>query len=178
MQKEFVQHPFQSVYDKHSQILILGSFPSIVSRKQQFYYMNPQNRFWKILDALFHTSFYESTKEEKIKQLKQYHIALYDVIESCMIVNSSDASIQNVKPIPLYQLLKQTEISTIYLNGKTAYQNFLKFFPELKAYSYLLPSSSSANARYSLKQLIESWKIIQDPLLKQNELPLKLQLSI
>ena len=61
MQKEFVQHPFQPVYDKHSQILILGSFPSIVSRKQQFYYMNPKNRFWKILDALFHTSFYEST---------------------------------------------------------------------------------------------------------------------
>mgnify|MGYP000083169723 CR=1 FL=1 len=178
MKKEFVKQPFEPVFDSNSRILILGSFPSIVSRKQQFYYMNPQNRFWKILDALFETSFYHSSKEEKIAQLKQLHIALYDVVESCVITNSSDATIQQVSPIFLTTILKNTNIFKIYLNGQTAYRLFLKFFPQFKNYCQLLPSTSSANAQYSLSKLIEAWSVIQFDLSKQNELPLKQQFSI
>lgn len=153
-----VSHTFLPVYDETSEILILGSFPSVKSREQGFYYGHPQNRFWKVLAALCDCEVPESIEEKK-KMLLANHIAIWDVIDSCDIIGSSDSSIKNVIPADIPWLLQQTRITRIFANGKTAgslYQRFAEQSTGRKA--LVLPSTSPANAAYSLERLTECWK--------------------
>ena len=110
-------HPIEPIYDDESTILILGSFPSVKSREAQFFYHHPQNRFWKILGAVFHDEV-PQTIEQKKSFLHKHHIALWDVIASCEIQGSSDASIRQMTVNDLHRILESAQIEHIYTNGK------------------------------------------------------------
>lgn len=151
-----VEHTFGPVYDSQSRILILGSFPSVKSREINFYYGHRNNRFWKILGMLFNEEI-----EDKKSFLLKHHIALFDVIESCDIIGSSDASIQNVKPNDLSIILNNSKVEKIFLNGAKAYELYKKYDEDKYAIEAVkLPSTSPANAAYSLDDLYKEWKII------------------
>ena len=155
-------HGFPPIIDKDSQILILGSFPSVKSREEDFYYMHKRNRFWKILSEVFDDKqFLSESIEEKKKALKIHGIALYDAIESCDIVGSKDASITNVKPADIKTLIKNTGVQRIVLNGQKAAHFFKKNNPGLVDMSITLPSTSPANAAYRLYDLVEYWRRIR-----------------
>lgn len=157
---EHVTHTFGPVYDVDSKILILGSMPSVKSREQQFYYGHPQNRFWKVLPAVFGETVPETIAEKRDFLLRN-NVALWDVIESCDIVGSSDSSIKNVRANDMNVILSAADISTIFLNGGKAYELFLKYcgknIPEGGHALVKLPSTSQANAAWSLEKLTESW---------------------
>ena len=155
---QLLTHEFEPVYDKNSRILILGSFPSVRSRQQQFYYGHPQNRFWKILSALCGVPVPESVPEKKIFLLA-HRIALWDVIARCEIIGSSDASIRNAEPTDLRIILDQAPIEKICCNGNTAFRLFNKYQKiTCGREAVRLPSSSPANAAWSLDRLIEAWR--------------------
>jgi len=154
-------HGFPPVFDTFSTILILGSFPSVKSREQTFFYMHPQNRFWKVLSVLFEADFTSVDIDKKTDLLHKFQIALYDVVESCIIEGSKDSSIQSIQPANIHSIMKETQITHIYLNGSKAYQLFQRYFPELISISTLLPSTSPANATHSLDQLVGVWKAIK-----------------
>ena len=158
--KIHVVHPIPPLYDTQSTILILGSFPSVKSRESMFFYGHPQNRFWKVLANLFHEPVPQSIPEKKELAIK-HHIALWDTIASCDIVGSSDASIENAVPNNIESILKCSHIERIYTNGKKSHDCYQKFiYPKLKIHDIVLPSTSPANAAWSLERLIEKWKII------------------
>ena len=155
-----IRHPFKPIYDKDSKILILGSFPSVISRKQSFYYANKNNRFWKILPVLFNETIGETNKE-RTEFLLKHHIALWDVIESCEINGSSDSSISNVKVNDIKGLLDKSEIITIFTTGKKAHELYMKYiYPLLGIEDINLPSTSSANARMKLDELVSTYRVI------------------
>ena len=158
MKMSYEEHTFMPVYNKNSKILILGSFPSVKSREAGFYYYHPQNRFWKIIAALTEERIPE-TIEEKKKILLQHKIAIWDVIKSCEITGSSDSSIKDVMPADIESILQKSQIEKIYANGGKAYQLYMKYiFPNTKQDIIKLPSTSPANASYSLECLLEIWK--------------------
>lgn len=154
---EHVTHPFDPLFDSESRILILGSFPSVQSRKQNFYYAHPQNRFWKVLAGIFEEKV-PSTVEEKKIFLKAHHIALWDVIDQCSILGSSDSSIRDVIPADLKRVLVGSSITTIFCNGKKSLQLFDRYQKPKGLQAFYLPSSSPANAAFSLEKLIHIWK--------------------
>ena len=154
---EYICHTFKPVYDAWSKILILGSFPSVKSREQGFYYGHPQNRFWKVLANLLCCQI-PITTEEKKRLLLEHHIAVWDVIQSCDIKGSSDSSIRNVVPADVGAVMEKTKICRIYANGKKAESLYKKYiFPKIKVGITVLPSTSPANATCSLEKLIEIW---------------------
>ncbi len=158
---QHVEHGFGPVYDKESRILILGSFPSVKSREQAFYYGHPQNRFWKVLAALADTEV-PQTIEEKKGWLYLHHVAVYDVIEACDIEGSSDSSIRNVTPADIRTIIAESNISHIFTNGKLAgklYRRYQAKTCDLPTTE--LPSTSPANAAYSLDKLIAAWQDIK-----------------
>lgn len=161
-------HEFQPVFDKNSRILILGTFPSVKSREQHFYYGHPQNRFWKVLAAVTQEPL-PITISEKKQLLLNHRIALWDVIQSCEIVGSSDSSIRNVVPADIPNLLKQTSITAVFGNGNKACELYEKYTapllsqmnpaPERTVSSICrLPSTSPANASWNLERLTEYWR--------------------
>ena len=155
-----VLHTISPVYDENSRILILGSFPSVKSREAGFFYGHPQNRFWRVLAALYREDVPRTT-EEKRAFLLSHGIALYDVIESCEIRGSADASISAVVPSDLSGILAAGRIEAIYVNGKTAENYYRKYQEKITGKAAIpLPSTSPANAAYSLEKLILAWKII------------------
>lgn len=160
--KTTFEHGFEAVVNRDSEILILGSFPSVISRKLDFYYMNPQNRFWSVLTSIYNYPFDTSSIAEKKRLLKHCRIALYDVCECCSIIGSQDALISSVIPLNLEKILSESNIKHIYLNGKTAYRLFIKYFKTYQDVSFCLPSTSSANARFSLQALVKEWNIIKE----------------
>lgn len=154
-------HEFPPVYDKASEILILGSFPSVKSREMQFFYGHPQNRFWKLIAELYGEPKPETIEEKKALLLK-HHIALWDVIASCDIAGSSDSSIRNVVPNDVSYIIERSRISRIYANGGKAKQLYDRYLAKKTGMeAVLLPSTSPANAAYSLERLKESWKMIR-----------------
>ncbi|MBQ5804851.1 MAG: DNA-deoxyinosine glycosylase [Erysipelotrichaceae bacterium] len=154
-------HQIEPVYDKNSKILILGSFPSVKSRETGFFYGHPQNRFWKIVAAVFEEDV-PATIEEKKKMLLRNGIALWDVVASCEIEGSADSSIRNVRPNDIKKLIGKTSISRIYVNGTTALKLYQKYLEEqLGMEAIVLPSTSPANAAYSIERLIDAWRIIK-----------------
>lgn len=154
-----VYHELEPVFDFQSQILILGSFPSVQSRKKQFYYGHPQNRFWRIIETLYNTTVTDI--ESKKQFLLEHHIALWDVVESCEIEGSSDASIKHVKINDIQKIIQASQIKKIYANGKKAYDLYYQYvYPQTKLSCIGLPSTSPANALYSLEKLIQKWVVI------------------
>lgn len=161
---EQVSHEFPPVYNENSRILILGSFPSVKSREQNFYYGHPQNRFWKVLARLTAEEVPQSV-EEKCALLLKHRIAVWDVIESCEIIGSSDSSIRKVIPADLNQILNNCDIQEIYANGTTAKKLYEKYCRKQTGREITgLPSTSPANAAWSLDRLLEAWKIIENKL--------------
>ena len=154
-------HEFEPVYDEHSEVLILGTFPSVKSRENQFYYGHPQNRFWKVIAALTESEV-PQTIEEKKRLLLENHIAIWDVISQCDIAGSSDSSIKNVVPADIGRVLKNSSIKKIYANGNTAKKLYDKYvLSKVQIEIEGLPSTSPANAGYSLERLVEVWKVIK-----------------
>lgn len=157
-----VVHPFPPVWDTDSRVLILGSFPSERSRETGFYYGHPQNRFWRVLAALYHVSV-PQTNEEKRALLLARHIALWDSVAACEIVGSSDASIRGAVPNDVAGLLAKTHIHTIFTNGTAARRVYEKYTEPLTGKPCVpLPSTSPANAARSLEKLIDAWQIVAE----------------
>jgi hypoxanthine-DNA glycosylase len=155
-------HPIPPVYDKDSTILILGSFPSVKSREAMFFYGHPQNRYWKVLAAVF-DEIVPKTVPEKKSFLLRNHIAAWDVIASCDITGSSDSSIRNVTANDLSPIIETANIRQIYVNGKTAEKMYKKYTePVIGRSCICLPSTSPANAAWSLERLITAWSVVRD----------------
>ena len=159
-----LSHPIPPLYDENSKILILGSFPSVQSREQQFFYGHKQNRFWKVLAALLECPVPVDIAEKK-KMLLEHQIAVWDVIASCNIEGSSDASIKDVKPNDLSKILDSCDIRAIYANGNKSYELYQKhIYPQIHREIIKLPSTSPANAAFSLERLVEKWQLILESL--------------
>lgn len=156
-QYETHAHPFAPVVDVNCRILILGTFPSVKSRENAFYYGHPQNRFWKMLAAVFEDEVPVSVEEKK-RFLLQHHLALWDVIAHCDIVGSGDSSIRNAEPNKMSCVLSHAPVERILLNGKTAGKLFEKHNKGLDIPWYILPSTSPANAQWTLEKLVEAWR--------------------
>ena len=155
-------HPIDPVFDKDSKVLILGSFPSVRSREAGFFYGHPQNRFWKVTARVFGDEVPQTTEEKKVFLLRN-HIALWDVIGSCDIDGSSDASIRNVTVNDISLILKTADIRAVFLNGKKAYSLYQKYmYPVIKREGICLPSTSPANAMWSVEKLTSEWDRIRD----------------
>ena len=154
-------HSIPPIYDQNSTILILGSFPSVRSREVGFFYGHPQNRFWKVLSSVFEDH-EPSTIEQKKAFLLQHHIALWDVAASCDIQGSADCSITDVVPNDISPIFSIACIRHIFLNGKTAARYYERLTKPLTGRNAIvLPSTSPANASWSLERLIEAWRIIR-----------------
>ncbi len=185
---EILTHPFEPLYDAESRILILGSFPSVKSREQNFFYGHPQNRFWKVLANVFSETgnasgrgtgaeasasaepasaapsnpvFVPQTIEEKRAFLLSHHVALWDVIYSCRIHGSSDASIRDAVPTDLRRIIENSKVDRVFVNGQTAFKLYQKYQQKLISLpAAVLPSTSPANATWSVERLTEAWKVI------------------
>lgn len=153
-------HPFPPLFDSGSRILILGSFPSIKSREGQFFYHHPQNRFWRVLAGVLNVAV-PMTIAEKTAMLHSHHIALWDVIASCEISGSSDSSIRNVIPNDLSPIFAQADIQAVFCNGGASYGYYQKYTQATTGFvARKLPSTSPANAAWSLERLINAWREI------------------
>lgn len=159
---ERVVHEIPPVWNSESEVLILGSFPSVKSREGHFFYNHPQNRFWKVLAAVLECQVPE-TIEEKKKMLLNHHIAVWDVIASCSIQGSSDSSIRDVVPNRLEMILEQAPVKQIFANGATAWRFYEKYTKPLTGREAVkLPSTSPANAAWNQERLVEEWKKIKE----------------
>ena len=157
VEQEFHTHEFEPVYDNNSRVLILGSFPSVKSRAEGFYYGHPQNRFWKVLAAVFKQPLPVTVEEKKAFLLKN-GIALWDVLESCEITGSSDSSIKKECPVDIMRILAVSPVKEVYTNGGTAKKMYDKYLREITGKEAgVLPSTSPANAAFSLERLVECW---------------------
>ncbi len=157
-----LNHPFPPLYDENSKVLILGSFPSVKSREQNFFYGHPQNKFWKVVSAVIGTDT-PVTIEEKSDFLHENHIALWDVIASCDIPRSSDSSIKNVVANDLTDIFKNADIRQIFVNGKTAEKYYNKYIRNtIGREAVCLPSTSPANAGWSVEKLVDAWSVIKE----------------
>lgn len=155
---EFLEHTLEPIYDENSKILILGSFPSVKSRENNFYYAHLQNRFWKVLAYLTKEKLPNSITEKKELLLK-HNIALWDVINSCQIIGSSDSSIKEVVTNDLQLIIGKSSIEAIYTNGGIADKLYKKYLEKTTGITATkLPSTSPANARYSLEKLEKIWQ--------------------
>ena len=135
---------------EESRILIVGSMPSVISLKEQMYYANKTNRFWKILEEIYQES-------DKMELLKVSHIALWVICHSCIRKTSADSEIKDIEPNDIPKLLNTYKnIEKVICNGRTSYNTMKKYFPDIE--TVYCPSTSSANARFSLEQLIEIYK--------------------
>ena len=155
-------HPIEPLYDASSEKLILGSLPSVKSREAMFFYGHPQNRFWKLL-ALLYDEETPVTIEEKKRLALSHHIAMWDSIHSCEIIGSSDSSVRNVVPNDLSLILSNSKVERIFCNGALSYKIYMKYiFPVTGIKATKLPSTSPANAAFSLDRLARSWSVIKD----------------
>ncbi len=151
-------HNIPPVYDENSRILILGSFPSVKSREQRFFYAHPQNRFWRVIAGVFGKSVPE-TIEEKKNFLLENNVALWDTIAECEISGSSDMSIRNAVPNDIKIILNSAKIQTVFCNGGKSYETYMKYiFPSVGITPVKLPSTSPANASMTFEKLAEVWK--------------------
>lgn len=154
-------HPIEPTYNKDSEILILGSFPSVQSREVGFYYGHPKNRFWKVLAEVFEEN-YPETREDKRAFLIRNRIAVWDVIASCEIKGSADSTIENVKVNDLDPIFAVSNIQRVYVNGRKAHSLYQKHLEEKTGRKAIyLPSTSPANAAWGMDRLVEAWKVIR-----------------
>lgn len=155
-----IVHPLEPLYREDSKILIMGSFPSVKTREYGFFYGHPQNRFWHVMEVLFNEELSDDIDGRK-DFLSRHKIALYDSIYQCDIVGSSDASIKNVIPSDLSSIVKAADIREVFLNGSTSYKYYKKYHEkDLGLEGVKLASTSPANARYRLDDLVSEWRVI------------------
>ena len=160
MTTERLIHPFGPFYRPDSRILILGSFPSVKSREQRFFYGHPQNRFWRVLAALYNEPV-PAAISEKEALLERRRIALWDVFGACTITGSADSTIRDASPNDLTRILDAAPIERIFVNGKTAGAYYLRHIrPQLLREATVLPSTSPANAACSFERLLAAWRAI------------------
>ena len=153
-------HPIEPTFDKNSRVLILGSFPSVRSRESGYFYGHPQNRFWRVTAAVFGEKPPEGNEEKKAFLLR-HGIALWDVVHSCTVAGSGDASIRDVVPNDLSVIIKEAKIERFFTNGRTAQKLYEKYLqPVTGAMAHCLPSTSPANAAWSFERLTEAWSVI------------------
>ena len=162
-----VVHPLKPIYDENSQVLILGTIPSVKSREFNFYYAHPQNRFWKTLSNVFDSKIGETT-EERTDFLLKNNIDLFYVLKSCDINSSSDISIKNPIPNNLLPILKKSKITTIFTTGKKAFELYNKYcLPKTKINAIYLPSPSPANCPKNIENiLVNEYKKIKEAIKK------------
>jgi len=157
---EHVVHPFAPVWDAQSRVLVLGSFPSVRSREVGFYYGHPQNRFWPLLSMLYHEPLPIDVPQRRAFALR-HGVALWDALASCDIVGSSDQSIRNAVPNDIASLLEKSAIERVFLNGQRAYALYRRYCEAVCVLPAMaLPSTSAANAAWSLERLAEAWRVI------------------
>jgi hypoxanthine-DNA glycosylase len=157
-----ILHPFGPLFGPDSRVLILGSFPSVKSREQNFFYGHPQNRFWKVVAALYGQEV-PATIPEKKELILSHGLALWDSIASCVITGSSDATIREVRPNDLRIILDGAPIERIYCNGRKSHEMYTKYIlPVLGQDAECLPSTSPANAQWSLEKLVDAWSVIKE----------------
>ena len=157
-----LDHPFGPLYDENSRVLILGSFPSVRSREQNFFYGHPQNRFWKGVAAVFGQPVPQTVEEKKLLILDN-RLALWDSIASCEITGSSDASIRNVRANDIGVILNSCSIERIYCNGRKSHEMYQRYIePETGREAVCLPSTSPANAKWTLEKLTGAWSVIAE----------------
>lgn len=155
-----LSHPFPPVYDERSSILILGSFPSVKSREQGFFYGHPQNRFWRVLAAVYHDEV-PMTVPDRRAFLLRHGVALWDVLAACEIEGSADASIRAAVTNDLSPILAEAPIRGIFANGQTAGKLYRTHIEPLTGRpAVVLPSTSPANAAWSQERLIVAWKVV------------------
>ena len=157
-----VIHPIPPVFDENSTVLILGSFPSVKSREYGFFYGHRQNRFWLVVSEVFNEKTPESIEDKK-EMLLRNGVAVWDVIHSCQISGSADNSIKNAVPNDINRIIKESRIRRIFTNGKKAdelYKKYIENRTGIKA--VCLPSTSPANAAWSLERLTEKWRLIKE----------------
>ena len=159
--KTRLNHPFGPLYDENSRVLILGSFPSVKSREQNFFYGHPQNRFWKVVSIIFEQSV-PQTVEEKKQLILSSGLALWDSIASCEITGSSDSSIRNAQANDIRIILDSCNMERIYCHGRKSHELYKKYIePQTGREAVCLPSTSPANAQWTLERLIEEWSVIR-----------------
>ena len=157
-------HPIPAFFRADSRVLILGSFPSVKSRESGFFYGHPQNRFWKVMARLLEDDV-PGTVEEKGAFLERHRIAAWDSIHACDIVGSSDASIRNVEPNDFTEILQHAEIRHIYTNGKKSHEIYRTYcFPQTGEEDICLPSTSPANAAWTMEKLLTAWSVVKEDL--------------
>lgn len=157
-----IEHPIPPVFDRNSRVLILGSFPSVKSREAMFFYGHPQNRFWRVLAAVFGERTPQSVAEKR-EFLLRNHVAVWDVIAACEIRGSSDLSIRQATANDLRPILETAPIRQIFVNGRTAERYYRRYAePVLDRPAVCLPSTSPANAAWSLERLTEAWRGVKD----------------
>ena len=158
MEYQSLKHTFDPVFNADSKILILGSFPSVKSRENNFFYVHPQNRFWKVMANVLDWEV-PSTIEENKTMLLSNHVAVWDVIASCSIQGSSDTSIKDVVVNDFSKILENSKVERIYVNGGKAYELYHKYAEKVTGIKAVkLPSTSPANAAWSLEKLTKIWK--------------------
>ena len=156
--KTEISHPFPALYNESSRILILGSFPSVKSREQRFFYGHPQNRFWRVTAGVLGCPVPQDIPEKRAMLLNN-GIALWDSIARCVIEGSSDASIEQVVPNDLSPIFAAADIRRVFCNGKKSWEMYHRYIEPNIGYSAVcLPSTSPANASWSLERLILVWK--------------------
>lgn len=156
-----VYHEFNPIFNRDSKILILGTIPSVKSRELGFYYMHPQNRFWKIMTILFNSQNLKSI-DEKVIFLKSNKIALWDVLSSCNIIGSEDNSINNIEVNDINFIIQNSNVKTVFTTGKKAYNLYQKYcYPKTKISAIYLPSTSGANCRLSFDSILKKYSIIK-----------------
>ena len=161
METKNIVHPFPPLFDKNSSTLILGSFPSVKSRENMFFYGHPKNRFWKVIAALFNERVPE-TVDEKKKLILGNSLALWDSIHSCTVTGSSDSSVKDVVPNDISIIINGSNVKRIFCNGALSYKMYKKYiYPSTNIEAVKLPSTSPANAAYSLERLISEWDKIK-----------------
>ena len=154
---QHIDYGFEPVFDERSRVLVLGSFPSVLSRANDFYYGNPQNRFWRVMAACLSEPV-PTTIAEKRSMLLAHGVALWDVIASCDIVGSSDASIRNARPADVSRITGVARIGRVVCNGATAGRLYHRHLEEVVGLpATVLPSTSPANTAWSLPRLVERW---------------------
>nr|WP_297175542.1 DNA-deoxyinosine glycosylase [uncultured Agathobaculum sp.] len=160
MNLQTVTHNIPPLYDSSSRVLLLGSIPSPKSREAGFFYAHPQNRFWRVLAAVLGEPTPDSIKQKRAMCL-MHHIALWDTIAQCEITGASDASIKNAVPNDIGLLLRKTKITRIFATGGKSALLYRKLVePHTHMPITQLPSTSPANAAWSLEQLIDAYRVI------------------
>ena len=162
MEAQHIEHTLEPIFDERSRVLVLGTMPSPKSREVGFYYGHPQNRFWRVLAAVLGEETPQTAAEKK-SLLLRHGVALWDVIASCDIAGSSDASITNVVPNDLSRILDTAPVRRIFCNGGTAYRFYRRYDEAVWGKAEALPSTSPANARSSVQALTERWRAALAP---------------